>query len=118
MKVSLTKTFYFSASHSQAGKIFGHNYRLGVTTQVADQDSERVLEAKVNGSIIQRVQSRDLGLHVDFLKGISISDQNLLEVFWNILERKMKPLALLKLTLARDERTQVTMERIPRDDRG
>ena len=113
MKTSLTKTFYFSASHSRAGKIFGHNYTLGVTTQVADEDSERILEEKVNEAILRRVQSRDLGLHVDFLKGISISDQNLLEVFWNILERKMKPLALLKLTLARDERTQVTMERMP-----
>ena len=112
MKISLTKAFYFSASHSQGGKILGHNYTLGVTTRLADQDSERVLEEKVNGSIIQRVQSRDLGLHVDFLKGISISDQNLLEVFWKILDREMKPLALLKLTLARDERTQVTMERI------
>ena len=113
MKISLTKTFYFSASHSHEGKIFGHNYTLGVTTQAADQDSERILEEKVNGSILQRVQSRDLGLHVDFLKGISINDQNLLEVFWKILDREMKPLVLLKLTLARDKRTQVTMERMP-----
>ena len=71
------------------------------------------MEEKVNGAVIQRVQSRDLGLHVDFLKGISISDQNLLEVFWKILEKEMKPLVLLKLTLARDERTQVTIERTP-----
>ena len=72
-----------------------------------------MLEEKVNESIIRQVQSRDLGLHVNFLKGVSINDQNLLKVFWTILEREMEPLALSKLTLARDERTQVAMERVP-----
>jgi len=113
MKILLTKIFYFSASHSQAGKIFGHNYALGVTTRVVDQDSERLLEEKVNGSLIRRIHSRDLGLHVDFLKEVAINDQNLLEVFWKILERDMRPLILLKLTLAKDERTQVAMEQMP-----
>ena len=110
MNILLTKTFHFSASHSKAGKVFGHNYTLGVTIQSADSDSERVLEEKVNAFIIHRVESRDLGLHVDFLKGIPISDQNILNIFWEILEREIKPLGLSRLTLARDERSQVTME--------
>ncbi len=113
MNILLTKTFHFSASYSKAGKVFGHNYTLGATIQSADPDSERVLEEKVNAFIIHRVESRDLGLHVDFLKGVPINDQNLLNIFWEIVEREIKPLVLSRLTLARDERSQVAMERIP-----
>ena len=42
-----------------------------------------------------------------------VSYENLLEVFWEIVESEIKPVALLKLTLARDERTEVSMEQKP-----
>ena len=108
-RVTFTKTFDFSASFSKGGKVYGHNYTLGVTTDWMDEEAEALFEAKVRGSLIQKMESRDLGLHVDFLKGAKLNDENLLAIFWPILKKQIHPLCLHRLSLQRDKRTKVVM---------
>ena len=108
-QVTFTKTFDFSASFSRDGKIYGHNYTLGVTTDWMDEEAEALFEAKVRESLIKKMESRDLGLHVDFLKGARLNDENLLAIFWPILKKEIHPLGLHRLSLQRDQRTKVVM---------
>ncbi|MGH7197475.1 MAG: hypothetical protein ACREH5_01880 [Candidatus Omnitrophota bacterium] len=108
-QVTFTKTFDFSASFSRNGKIYGHNYTLGITTDWMDEEAEALFEEKVLRSLIKKMESRDLGLHVDFLKGAKLNDENLLAIFWPILKKEMLPLRLHRLSLRRDNRTEVVM---------
>ena len=108
-RVTFTKTFDFSASFSRDGKVYGHNYTLGITTDWMDEKAEALFETKVRESLIKKMESRDLGLHVDFLKGAKLNDENLLAVFWPILKKEMHPYPLHRLSLQRDKRTKVDM---------
>lgn len=105
----LTKYFNFSASFSRGAKVYGHNYLLGVTTAALDELSETGLESRIHQALIQKLESRDLGMHVDFLKGVEISDANLLKAFWPVIESAIRPVGLKRLTLQRDERTQTEL---------
>ncbi len=109
MKITLTKKFYFSASHDSPSGVTGHNYVLNVTTQALKKTEEVALEKNIHEALIQKIDSRDLGLHVDFLKNIEITDKNLLQVFWEIIQLQIYPVELVALSLERDERTQVLM---------
>ena len=109
MIVTLTKTFQFSASHGHNGKVLGHNYTLKATFRAPDAKVEEGLAEKVERSLIQKVHSRDLGEHVDFLKNVALSDPVLLRAFWDVLEPATRPAALRSLTLERDRRTQWTL---------
>jgi hypothetical protein len=108
-RVTFTRTFDFSASFSRDGKIFGHNYTLSVTTDWLDEAAEARFDEKIRRSLISKMESRDLGLHVDFLKGAKLNDENLLAVFWPIVKREIDPLPLYRLSLRRDCRTEVEM---------
>ena len=101
MEVLLTKFFRFSASHAAGQKVYGHNYVLGVTVEPLSLEGEKGLEETVGTTLIDRLQSRDLGLHVDFLKGLEINDANLLRSFWKVLEGAVKPAKLRSLSLER-----------------
>lgn len=109
MKITFTKRFYFSASFSNGGRVYGHNYTLGVTTDAMDENFEIEFEKKIEDSLIKKLQTRDLGLDVDFLKGAHINDANLLKIFWGILKKEIQPAPLYSLSLERDGRTQTVM---------
>ena len=111
MKITLTKKFHFSASHSAHDRAIGHNYVLNVTTEALDDALEAILEKKVREVLIQKIDSRDLGLHVDFLKNIDVSDANLLKAFWEVIQPAIHPVQLTALSLEKDERTQVLFSR-------
>ncbi|MBI4432027.1 MAG: hypothetical protein HY592_00895 [Candidatus Omnitrophica bacterium] len=106
---TLTKSFSFSASFARDGKIYGHNYTLEITIDHLSFPDETAMTERVEESLIKKLQSRDLGLHVDFLKGIEIDEKNLLARFWPIVEKAVSPARLYSATLRRDSRTQVTL---------
>ena len=109
MKAVLTKVFHFSASYEKDHKIFASNYRLGVTTAALDESEEAVFEKKIQESLIQEIHSRDLSLHVDFLKGKRVTEHQLLQSFADRIKKEIAPWPLFSLSLERDERTKITL---------
>ena len=107
--VTLAKRFPFSASFSRNNKIIGHNYCLVLTTPALDDAAENRLVEAVNNGLIRAVHSRDLSLHVDFLKNVEITDKTLLEHFWPVVEKAIAPVKLLSLALERDSKTETQM---------
>ncbi len=102
MKAFLTRSFLFSASHEKGPKIIGHNYELEVTVDALDEAGEEVLDATVHKLLIDRIHSRDLSLHADFLlKGAPVTDTALLEAFWRLLQPELAPAILQRLSLKR-----------------
>ena len=109
MFASVTKTFEFSASYSKADKVIGHNYTLRATFLAASEADERGLVPKIQDALIQKIHSKDLGEHVDFLKDVVISDVALLRSFWPIIANATKPVLLKKLSLECDRSTRWTL---------
>ena len=109
MKTLLTKSFSFSASFARGAKIHGHNYVLEVMTDALSASAEAALESNIEAVLIRKIDSRDLGTDVDFLKGVEITDTNLLRAFWPILSEAVAPVALHSLTLHRDRRTRTVV---------
>lgn len=107
--LELVKTFRFSASHEKDGRVWGHNYVLSVAVSKADARSEEKLVRVVRERVVDRVHSRDLSLHVDFLKGLEITDELLLTRFWALLGDRLAPLGVLWMSLDRDDRTRVVL---------
>ena len=105
MQATFTKSFEFSASYSKDGKVFGHNYILRATFQAASAADERGLSEKIDQVLIQKMHSRDFGLHVDFLKTTPADDLSRLKVFWEIIQKAAEPVRLESLCLERDRRT-------------
>ena len=91
--------------------MIGHNYVLSVTTEALDLSLEAAVEKKISEALIKKIDSRDLGLHVDFLKNIEMTDVNLLKVFWEIIRLEIHPVELVALSLERDEHTQALISR-------
>ena len=109
MVVTLTKTFQFSASFTDGDGVAGHNYTLRATFRAPDERVEEGLDEKVESSLIKKLHSKDLGEHVDFLKGVSLNDPNLLKTFWSVLEPAVRPAVLRSLSLERDRKTAWTL---------
>ena len=109
MKIALTKYFRFSSSFSKNNKVFGYNYILGVTTDFIAEDEEVRLEQAITKNLIKKIDSRDLGADVDFLKGAHLNDESLLSIFWPIIKKQIHPVPLRSLSLQRDDRTCVTL---------
>lgn len=109
MKAVLTKVFHFSASYEKNHKIFASNYRLGVTTSALDESDEADFEKKIQESLIQKIHSRDLGLHVDFLKSVAITETALLQIFSERIKNTIAPLPLFALSLERDDCSKITL---------
>ena len=109
MDVTLTKTFQFSASFADGNRVEGHNYTLKATFHAADERAEEGLDEKIEKSLIQKLHSRDLGEHVDFLKGVPLNDPSLLKVFWSVLAPAVHPVVLYSLSLERDRKTAWTL---------
>lgn len=109
MFLRLSKRFPFSSSFSRDGKVYGYNYTLLIVTDAMTPEEESGLEARVSEGLIRRVHSRDLSSGVDFLKGVTITDENLLKVFWGRVQQAITPHRLRALTLERDGRTSLTI---------
>ena len=109
MKTTLSKLFYFSASYSKEDKVFGHNYILEATAEISDEPSEIFFENAIRESLIKKLESRDLGLHVDFLKEVELTEQNILKAFWEVIQKSITPLSLVSLSLQRDKQTKRTL---------
>lgn len=106
-----TRLFRFSASHAVGDRHLGHNYVLGVTVEgVRRASDEELLAGGVEEALIRKLDSKDLGLHVDFLKNVPLEDESLLRTFWGILEARLAPLKIRRLTLERDSRTSCSLE--------
>lgn len=109
MKASLTKAFHFSASHTSGTRVFGKNYILEIALAALPHAEESAFEKKVQEHLIAHLESRDLGLHVDFLRGLEITDRNLLEVFWRRIAEASPGVQLQSMTLQRDAVTKTTL---------
>lgn len=109
MKSTLTKSFEFSASYSDGSKVFGHNYVLRATFVASDFSEEAGLAEKIDSALIQKIHSRDFGLHVDFLKNTPPNDPARLKVFWEKITQAVQPLRLHSLCLERDRKTRWTL---------
>ncbi len=108
-----TKLFHFSASFSKGAEVRGHNFTLAVTAEYADGMDEAAVEEKIEKALIRKVHSRDLSLHVDFLRGVDITDHNLLKAFLGIISREIAPIRLHSLALERDARTRLLLHAEP-----
>ena len=106
----LTKFFQFSASHENNGRIIGHNYTLSVTMDWLSEEDEAAVVKNIEQDLMAKIRSRDLSLHVDFLKGVQVNEANLLREFEAILKKSVTPVKIYQLTLRRDDRTLVAME--------
>ena len=109
MPATVTKSFEFSASHSAAGKVFGHNYILHAAFHVHNASEETGLSEKIERSLIQKMHSRDLGSDVEFLKNVPPDDLSRLKVFWEIIARETRPARLESLCLERNRHTRWTL---------
>ncbi len=109
MNATVTKFFRFSASHVAGTKVLGKNYRLEISLDALLPGEELAFEKKVHEKLIKKIESRDLGLHVDFLKDIEITDRNLLEAFWRVLRESVPGFEIRSMTLQRDETTKTTI---------
>lgn len=105
MKSTLTKFFPFSCSFSKDGKVWGRNFRLGLTTHAMDEKTEDIFVQTVKDKLIRHVDSKDLGIHVDFLKNWDKTDLGLLRAFKAFLKPDIAPVTLKSLSLERDENT-------------
>ena len=104
-----TKIFHFSASFSKGTEVRGHNFTLAVTAEYAGGMDEAAAEKKIEDGLIRKIHSRDLSLHVDFLKNTEINDLNLLKAFLPIVSWEIAPLKLHSLALERDSRTRLEL---------
>ena len=111
MDAAFTKFFPFSASRESGGRVFGHNYVLGVTVDAPEEAVERRFVTAVEKDLIHQLESHDLGLDVAFLKGNETSDRELLRAFWPIVQKAAGPLKIRSLSLERDRWTLTTLGR-------
>ena len=104
-----TKRFKFSASYEQGDKIFGHNYILSITVDDISQTQEQKLCDVVEKRILSKVHSRDMSLHVDFLRGVDITERNLLKEFYSQISPEINFCVIKEMSLDRDETTHLRM---------
>jgi hypothetical protein len=107
----LTRFFPFSASYEQNGGMRAFNYTLGITIEPAGNFAETEFDQKVEAALIRKIESRDLGLHVDFLKGVELNDSSILRAFWAVIEKEIQPSKIYSLCLDKNKKTRVALTR-------
>ena len=107
---TLTRYFNFSASYEESGKIYGHNYRLGVTMAWVPLPLEITITEQIEEGLIQKIHSRDFRLHTDWFAQDTIDDEKLLIKFSQIIKSCCPSTALKKLTLDRNQASITTLE--------
>ncbi len=112
--VFITRKEYFCASHRLFNESFtdaenfetfgkcsnpaghGHNYELSVTVAgEPDPKTGMIIDLKklsdlIKEEIINKVDHKNLNVDVDFLQGVIPTTENLVRIFWNILNPKIK----------------------------
>lgn len=124
----LTKRDHFSAAHRLASPAFddarnievyghcvrhhGHNYTLEVTVRgVPDPATGMVmdladLEARINRTVIERLDHRDLDIDVPALRGVITTGENLVQICWQLLAADLPPGALYRVAIVETERNR------------
>lgn len=83
----------------------GHNYTLDVSVQgEIDPDTGYVmdlgrLKVLVEREVVDAVDHHNLNIDVPFMRGVIPTAENMVVVFWHILEPKMAPSVLTRLVL-------------------
>ena len=111
MKMHLTKKFCFSASHNSGSRVIGHNYILSITAEGIDENLDVLIEQKVKEAVVSKLDSRDLGVDVEFLKGAPITDAHLMKSLWTVIQTAIQPVPLCALTLEKDRATLLSLSR-------
>jgi 6-pyruvoyltetrahydropterin/6-carboxytetrahydropterin synthase len=122
--VYLTRKEYFCASHrlynpdysdEKNFKIYGkcsypnghgHNYDLEVTVVgQPDESTGMIIDLKdlsemIRREITEKVDHRNLNVDVDFLRGIIPTAENLVRIFWKVLDSSMQNCRLYSIKLS------------------
>ncbi len=130
-KMYVTRREVFSASHrlwnpnlseEQNIELFdkcananghGHNYEIEVTVLGDINDKSgyvidfKKLKKVINSEIIEKVDHKHLNYDVDFLKNTIPTAENIVKVFWNVLEPKIEGAELVSVRLRETENNVV-----------
>lgn len=83
----------------------GHNYTLEVTVVgKPNPETGYVIDLKklkkiMNEEVVSKVDHKHLNFDVDFLKGVIPTVENIVNVFWQILDKKISDGKLFKIKL-------------------
>lgn len=111
MRTVWTLSFPFSSSYAERERIRAYNFILHASLEgLSGPEFEQPLKEKIENGLIHKIHSKDLGLHVDFLKGLELNEEVILNAFWDELNGLVAPARLRTLTLERDDRTKITRE--------
>lgn len=91
----------------------GHNYTLDVSvTGEIDERTGYVLDLSVvrdtvTRAVLDKVDHRNFNLDVDFMRGVIPTSENIVVVFWKLLETALRPAQLSRLVLWETENNYV-----------
>jgi 6-pyruvoyltetrahydropterin/6-carboxytetrahydropterin synthase len=129
--IYITRLVVFSASHrlynpslseKENDKLFdkcanknghGHNYVMEVTVSGEPQDRTgyvvdlKKLKEILKSELVDKVDHKHLNEDVDFLRGIIPTAENIVKVFWNILQPKIPDGKLFSIRLHETENNVV-----------
>lgn len=138
MKVRLVSGTHFSAAHrlhrddwdeETNRRVFdkcnnpnghGHTYELEVTVEgEIDPETGYVmdfgdLKGTVEEHVIRRMNRRHLNYDVDFLSGVNPTAENIAVGIWRLLESKVAPARLVRVSLNETPKNRVVYEGDPR----
>ena len=122
-QVTITRRLHFSAAHrvhnpalsdDENQRLFGkcnnpnwhgHNYMLDVSVRgPLDEKTGYVVDLSrikdiAQEHVIDKVDHRNFNLDVDFMRGAIPTTENIVVVFWRVLEPALKPAQLVRLVL-------------------
>jgi len=122
-QVTITRRLHFSAAHrvhnpalsdTENKRLFGkcnnpnwhgHNYMLDVSVRgPLDEKTGYVVDLSrirdiAQEHVIDKVDHRNFNLDVDFMRGTIPTTENIVVVFWRVLEPALKPAQLARLVL-------------------
>lgn len=122
-QVTITRRLHFSAAHrvhnpalsdNENKRLFGkcnnpnwhgHNYMLDVSVRgPLDEKTGYVVDLSrirdiAQEHVIDKVDHRNFNLDVDFMRGTIPTTENIVVVFWRVLEPALKPAQLVRLVL-------------------
>ncbi len=138
MKVRLVSGSHFSAAHrlhredwdqERNRRVFdkcnnpnghGHTYELEVTVEgEIDPETGYVmdfgdLKRAVEKNVIRRMDRRHLNFDVDFLRRVNPTAENIAVGIWRLLESKVAPARLVRVSLNETPKNRVVYEGDPR----
>ncbi len=138
MKVRLVSGTHFSAAHrlhrddwdeGTNRRVFdkcnnpnghGHTYELEVSVEgEIDPETGYVmdfgdLKRTVEEHVIRRMDRRHLNYDVDFLRGVNPTAENIAVGIWRLLESKVAPARLVRVSLNETTKNRVVYEGDPR----